>query len=40
MVGAKKERDLCQELSLNIDLAFTACALAVALSCCSFSLQV
>ena len=40
MVGAKKERALCQELSLNVDLAFTACALDVALSCCGFCLQV
>ena len=40
MVGAKEERALCQELSLNVDLAFTASALDVALSCCGFCLQV
>ena len=36
----KEERALCQELSLNVDLAFTASALDVALSCCGFCLQV
>lgn len=40
MVGAKEERALCQELSLNVDLAVTACALDVALSYCGFCLQV
>jgi len=40
MAGAKEERALCQELSLNVDLAVTACALDVALSCCGFCLQV
>ena len=40
VIGAMKERAVCQELSLKTDLTFIACALAVALSCCGFCLQV